>query len=269
MKIKEIEGFKMALEPSKPGISDELYRKGGREFPFMWILRKEVKGCTLGYDIGANLGYTTIPISKACQKVFAFEPDKRSRDLLNKNIELNGLSNVLVFKEAITDHNLGVDLYLSKKPNQTSITRKKAGKGAVKVRAPSVTLDTHARFNDDHVFMKMDIEGAEVEAMRGAKKILSHNEHVKILMEIHPKAYSKDRDFRETMDLLAFHGFRMKYIVNAKGMMDLFRAKGAKLVKEFDGYERAVWEPFNGAKEWCLNFCNGKKIIRSVLWVKG
>ena len=269
MKIKEIEGFQMALEPSKPGISDELYRKGGREFPFMFILRKEVKGCHVGYDIGANIGYTTLSIAKECDRVLAFEPDKRSRGLLKKNIELNGFENVRFFREAVTDDCLGVDIYLSKKPNQTSIARNKAGKGARKVHVPSTTLDTYARFNDDHVFMKMDIEGAEVEALRGAKKILSHNEHVKILVEIHPKAYGKGRDFRETMDLLTFHGFRMKYIVNAKGMVDLFRAKGAKLVKEFDGYERAVWEPFNGAKEWCLNFYGGKKIVRSVLWVKG
>ena len=265
MKIKEIEGFKMALEPSKPGIGGELYRKGGREFPFMWILRQEVKGCTLGYDVGSNLGYTTLPIAAACKKVFAFEPDKRSRTLLHENLKLNGIENVQVFKEAVTDHCLGVDIYLSKKPNQTSIAMNVGRKAHV----PSTTLDTHAHFYDDKVFIKMDIEGAEVEALRGAKKILSHNEHVKILMEIHPKMYTKKRDFRETMDLLAFHGFRMKYIVNAKGMMDMFRAKGAKLVKEFDGYERAVWEPFNGAKEWCLNFHNGRKIVRSVLWVKG
>jgi len=261
----DIEGFRMGLDANAPGIGRELIRKGGREFAFMWVLREEVKGCTLGYDIGANIGYTTLPIATACEKVFAFEPDKRSRKLLEKNLELNKLGNVLVFKDAVTDHCLGVNIYLSKKPNQSSIARK-VGK---KKHVSSTTLDTHARFNDDGVFIKMDIEGAEVEAIRGAKKILSHNEHVKILMEIHPKAYGENRDFRETMDILTFHGFRMKYIVNAKGMMDLFRAKGARLIKQFGDYPRAVWAPFNGAKEWCLNFYGGKKIVRSVLWVKG
>ena len=80
---KKIEGFPMWLDLKDGGISKRLYIKGGREFAFMWILRKEASG--IAYDIGANIGYCTLSLAKKCKKVYAFEPDPRSLKLLVKN----------------------------------------------------------------------------------------------------------------------------------------------------------------------------------------
>lgn len=262
--IKEIEGCKMYLEPSKPGISLELARKGGREFPFMWILRKECVGMDVAYDVGCNLGYTTIPLSKSCKKVYAFEPDKRSYKLAKRNIDLNNLENVELIRKAVSDHCLEGAIYLSSKPNQTSMVAK-VGK---KKKVECVTLDTYARFKDPSVFIKMDIEGAEVSAIRGAKKIFESSPVVKILMELHPDTYGPKNDFREMVGDLKAMGFKIKYVVNAKGMRDLF--KKYKLVPRmaFPSYERAVYDVFPEAEKWLDKIIGGKKVVRSVLWVK-
>lgn len=258
MKKKTIEGYNMWLEPTVPGISDELYRKGGREFAFMSILREEAVGCDVAYDIGANIGYTTISLADRCKTVHAFEPDKRSRRLLRKNCEL--WPNVIIHKEAVTDYCGNIKLGLSKKPNQSGIFFK-----GVKKKVDCVTLDTYAKFSDESVFIKMDIEGAEVSALRGAKKIFESNSKVKILLELHPKQYGPKNDFKETIDMLKGFGFKMKYVVNAKGYLDIYRKRA---VKEFYGYERVVAKPAKIDESLCYEMPYKTKVLRSVLWVR-
>ena len=246
----------MWLDPGRPGISEELARKGGREFAFMWILRTESVGTEVAYDVGANIGYTTIPLALNSKVVHAFEPDKRSRKLL----KLNALKNVKIHSHAVSDNCLGTSFALSKKPNQSGMFSK--GKG---VRVPTVTLDTYAKFADNPVFIKSDIEGAEVEMLRGAMKIIEGNSTVKILMELHPTQYGKGRRIEDQFEILKDNGFELKYVVNAKGMMERMLAEPVKII---DGYSRAVFPGFDGAEDMCTRFIKGKKMIRSVLWVR-
>jgi len=254
VKKVNIQGFDMWLEPSKPGISRELYLMGGREHAFMWILNKEVQGCSVGYDVGGNIGYTTLPIAKACEKVYAFEPDARSRRLLKLNLLLNDFAHVEVYKEAVWNHNLGVHFNLSSRPNQSSVTDKG-------VKVPSVTLDTFAKFSDTGIFVKADIEGAEIEMLEGAKKLLDCK-NVKILMELHGCNY------RKSWRLLRDYGFWLKYVVNAKGMTGHFEEHGFGPIVTFPNYQRAVYEALPLMEDWCSEKIKGKKIVRSVLWVK-
>ena len=125
-------------------------------------------------DAGANIGFFTIIMSKLVGKndglIIAVEPDPRNRKKLFKNLDLNDCRNVVVYewplaaaagprKFHIQSENGSSTLYGGVDPN--------TGGELVKV------IDTQAFTLTDVIgeskpkFLKMDIEGAELEAIQG------------------------------------------------------------------------------------------------------
>jgi len=122
-------------------------------------------------DVGANIGLYTCVIgrARAAKRLIAFEPDPAIfRELLD-NIKLN---------------NLTVDAIPAAVGAQTGVVRfKKAtgenrGLGQVSDDGDDVNcvaLDDHISLSSAVIAIKMDIEGGEPAALKGAAQLLSHN----------------------------------------------------------------------------------------------
>ena len=281
--IKQVGEFKMYLDPLKRGISSSLYGQGYREPGFMWIMNKEAKG-KLGIDLGANLGYSTLHMCKKMEKVIAIEPDNRMIKLLKLNVKKNKYEKKVEIQNfAISDHDgEGVIYLFKKKPNLNTMclnTGAKKSKDLFKKKKIKIRkIDT---LNISPDFIKMDIEGYEIEAIKGAMETLKKVDKCKLLIEVHPQYYDNDRSFSEVLINLFDIGFDVKYIVSAGcACPDLFKEKGYhpfKILKDEERY-RGVFE--NISKEDAINFCafkhnqkekSGKisiKIARSILLVK-
>ena len=282
--IYNIEGFKMHLDSKKRGITSTLLAQGYREPAFMWILRSEAKG-NLGVDIGANIGYATLNLCKNMKKVIAIEPDRRCRKLLKRSLRDNDfIEKTKIYGFAVSDKNGEKDIYLAKKNFNLnslcgeSISKSKKDKFTKSI-IKTVTIDS---LNIDPNFIKMDIEGYEVEALRGAKETLLRSEFCKILIEVHPKFYNEDRDFSKVLEEIIGYGFKIKYVVSAGSYCpDLFKEKGYKPFKSFidGGHERGLFSDVETAD--AINFSSfphdqknpstgkvSKKIVRSILLVK-
>jgi len=260
---KKIEGTWMWLNPHDRGISHRLIAKGGREPCFMYVLKKEAFG--IAYDVGANLGYTMLPMADRCDKVYAWEPDDRSRMLLEKNVELNKLKNVVISRKAISNVCGWKTFEMAAKPNLSKLANKEPVEKILNFdnKTPVVTIDFYGGYPN---FIKMDIEGGEVNALKGAMKTLKAAKDLKILIEVHPQHYSSDNDFSFVLCKLMDMGYGIKYIINAKGKRHLF--KGYKLVKEFKKFPRAIYEGQNTIREveWICTFPkDGLKVVRAIL----
>lgn len=130
-------------------------------------------------DVGSYWGLYGI---KACQQgvgtVHFFEPDPRNRAQLYAQLFLNGLhSSVEVHPVAASDHD--GELSFAKSESFTDGNRGKARLSSqgeaedFKVRCRS--LDSAIDFSDRTIFCKMDVEGAELQALAGMKNILQKN----------------------------------------------------------------------------------------------
>lgn len=69
-------------------------------FSFYWVNRYRYKKSA---DIGANLGLHSILMSRCGWQVSAYEPDPVHTNLLRRNLDLNQITNVQVYEDAISD----------------------------------------------------------------------------------------------------------------------------------------------------------------------
>lgn len=73
-----------------------LFRDGSFKAHMVDIISDYLDDKSVLCDIGANIGVWTIPLSRKCHSVIAFEGDKLSRGLLYANLALNGAGNVKI-----------------------------------------------------------------------------------------------------------------------------------------------------------------------------
>jgi len=131
------------------------------------------------FDVGANIGIYTILFSKFSKSVYSFEPSPGNLRFLYKMLEINKIKNAQVIRSAVADF-IGV---CSFKESNSCATGKLDEKGNLKVKV--TTLDEFsAKSNIQPDLIKIDVEGAELSVLKGAKNCIL-NKHPIIVMETH------------------------------------------------------------------------------------
>jgi FkbM family methyltransferase len=162
-----------------------------------WILKNIPKG-GLFVDVGANLGIYAITLAEHFEEVIAIEPQPLNVEILKKNIELNGIDNIVVLQKGawdetkllkvyqvyegdmasasfVSDSEKGIDDWLCQKPiNEIVID-------AIKVD------DLH--LNPD--FIKIDIEGGEARAIKGMMDTINRC-RPSFFIEMHTQAKARE-----------------------------------------------------------------------------
>lgn len=188
----EILGHKMIVNPDDKIISQRLrqgivYEKNSIQA----IINNVRKGQTF-INIGANIGYFTLILSRAVGEKgrgYAFEPDPDNFRYLKKNVELNGYENIILEQRAVGDETGIADFYLNNKGNKSDhrIWEDRIGGVREIIEVEMICLDEYFKGIDLKIdFIKMDIQGAEALALSGMENILAENKNLKILMEFWP-----------------------------------------------------------------------------------
>ena len=129
-------------------------------------------------DAGAYLGHFTVYAAMKVGKtgkVVAFEADPYIYRLLLRNIELNRLTNVLAVNKGVWSRD--TDLAFDSRGNASQIVTEAAHAKTLVKKIPVIGLDSEMqRLGLPRVdFVKMDIEGAELEAVQGARRLMEHS----------------------------------------------------------------------------------------------
>ena len=137
-------------------------------------------------DIGANVGlYTLLALGKGVP-VIAVEPSQKNLRRLRRNLQLNGHENVSVFPVALAREAGVLGLY-NEETGASLIPGWAGGQLAATELVPVLTLDQvfkTADLRDQSVFVKMDVEGAEVEVLAGATEVLDREPDTIWLIEV-------------------------------------------------------------------------------------
>ena len=115
------------------------------------------------FDIGASAGITSMAFAKMVGpngKVIALEPDKTSFEKLKSNLRCNSVTNVLALPMGVWNKKDRVFFDSKGQSSQTGF-----GDDFINVTTIDNLTETYGKPN----LVKMDIEGAELEALEGAK----------------------------------------------------------------------------------------------------
>jgi FkbM family methyltransferase len=135
------------------------------------VAKSYIKPNSIILDIGANYGQMAIALSKIATntQVYAFEAQKMVFDILEKNIESNNAKNIRSFYNAVYDIENTEFMFpvpdLVKYATYGAYGLDLKAKQGVPVR--SLTIDSLA-FDMPVSFIKIDIQGSDLAAMRGA-----------------------------------------------------------------------------------------------------
>jgi FkbM family methyltransferase len=144
---------------------------GTFEYEKSRLFERTVKTEQIVYDVGANAGYYALLASRLVGPsglVVAFEPSPENLTNLRRHVELNRLSNVIVLPIAIGEHEGTCAFELG--PTNAMGRLSTTGHFNVDV----VDLDTFVASGKAPPpdIIKMDIEGGELEALKGAAGVL-------------------------------------------------------------------------------------------------
>jgi FkbM family methyltransferase len=128
------------------------------------VMKSQVFHDSVVIDIGANIGAFTIPLAMECKKVYAVEPQEEVRRVLENNITMSGLTNIEVIPYGIGFKTEEM-FYTTNTHGPGSVAMRTEGETKVKI----VSLDSLGIEPD---FIKIDVEGMEVEVLAGGMKML-------------------------------------------------------------------------------------------------
>jgi FkbM family methyltransferase len=186
--------------------------KGLAERREMRFLREQVKPGMVVFDVGANIGFYTFLLADAAGpegSVHAFEPDPVSFGILETRAARH--QNVFGTRAAVGDRTGTVSLFCS--PTNRADNRIHPShdvQPAETFEVPLMTLDAYCaeRGIEKIDAVKMDIQGAEVAALRGFASTLTRLRPAWLLVEFSPEhlrgAGSTPEDFWKILSDLGF-----------------------------------------------------------------
>jgi FkbM family methyltransferase len=138
-------------------------------------------------DVGANQGLYTVYFSRRATegRVYAFEPDPKLFAKLEENIQKNAALNVDLFNTAVASKTATLPFRAGRfnRGDNRIVLDKTAGPGSVQVDA--MPLD-NALSNLRLDLLKIDVQGFEVDVLRGAERLMQANADLMILLEFWP-----------------------------------------------------------------------------------
>jgi FkbM family methyltransferase len=167
-------------------------------------------------DVGAHIGRWSVRMSGRASQVYAVEPNPAAQDALRKHLVLNNVRNVTVIELAAWDETAWLELH---DPNH------RVSGGSTRVLEPGTVttgeqLVPARRLDDDPQLaaleridlIKLDVEGADLRALRGMAGLLSRH-RPKLLVERHDiYGYYELAELQELLTELGYTWHEVNYL---------------------------------------------------------
>jgi len=215
--VKLRHGFRMYLDPTNlasRAIFISSHRHSGH---LVRLFRLLVRRGDCVIDVGANLGYFTLLSSCLVGRegrVHAFEPSPQILRLLGKNLSLNGCTNVVVHKQAVSDRCCEVAFHTASSDELGLSSMRELGAHAgTETRVPAINIDSMVAEIPPVKLVKIDVEGAEFLVIRGMQDLMRRDAPYIILELIDVFLREMGSDAHQVLELLREHDYTV-YVID-------------------------------------------------------
>ena len=231
--IQTIHGFGLKINPSiDNGVELSLFQTGTYEKGILSFLEKNLKNDDCFIDVGSNIGLMTIFASKQVGEnvsVFSFEAHPETFKILEFNLDLNKITNVIKCNFA-----LGANNYQSVIYDNWQVNR--GGASLIIKDIHSSSFPIEVKRLDDFLskeikpkIIKVDVEGFELEVLKGAKEIISKCKPI-LIVELSSNR-ENSYEINELIDfILSFDSYDLYKLEGTKERV----SKLIKIISKFD-----------------------------------
>ena len=175
-------------------------------------MKQYVRPGMIVVDVGANIGYHSIFLATLVGqngRVYAIEPGRDNFAYLKKNVQFSTMENIKVFPCAAGVERRQREFHLHRRSTLHSFHASIGSYETVEVQ--EVLLDEVV--NEPVDFVKIDVEGAEIEVLTGMNQMLRSNQEIQLLVEWNPGALASAGYSAKTLpEFLMTQGFELSLI---------------------------------------------------------
>ncbi|MGR3984651.1 MAG: FkbM family methyltransferase [Gammaproteobacteria bacterium] len=228
-------GWKMRVH-ARSFVGKLICRDGAWEIDNTRFLLKNLslKQDDVAIDAGANIGWYSLLLDKIAAgsgaRTLAFEPYPENFDWLVENLKRNNAKSVTAVRKGVSDKSGETTMYLEKDGGALSmLPLSNLRRGATQIE--SVALDEYLKGENIAPrrvrFVKMDIEGFELMALRGAAEVLQTCPLM--MIEYAPRLMAQGNlKPRDVIDLMTANRYVPHYLIRG----ELHAAHAASLADE-------------------------------------
>lgn len=199
-----VDDARLLVEPGMTGATGNIY-VGLHEYEDMAFVLHALRRDDLFVDVGANVGsYTVLAAKAAAANTVAFEPIDSAFRVLRDNIALNAIGDRVDAKQVCVGAEAGVVTMTRHFDSSNHVVHERdVGNDAAQV--PVTTLD-RALDGRSPFMIKLDVEGYELAALRGASRTLADPTLQCLLIEMGHNGLYGHTD-AAMVELVRSHGF--------------------------------------------------------------
>ncbi len=184
------------------------------------LLRDTLVAGAVVVDAGANIGIYSRFLSRCVGQtgvVHSFEPAPKNFRRLQSATQ--NLTNVRVHQAAVGEHGGTSNLYLSDRLNVDHRMYATGKDSRLVVGIDVIALDDYFKPGERVDLIKMDIQGYELHALRGAKRVLQENSRVQLLVELWPAGLEQaGGNWQDVVEMLYALGMDLS-LVSTSGLV--------------------------------------------------
>lgn len=181
-------------------------------------------------DIGANVGYFSLLYARltgAQGQVIAFEPIPSVRGILEQNIKLNDFKQIEIIPKAVSNQSTTLTIYEGPEDHKGTSSLRALDSASRSLSIESIAIDDLLILIDKVNLIKIDVEGAEMQALLGMERLVERD-HPNFVIEF-TEAYleSFGHSVGQMAEWLFVRGYKL-YRIEDVGLIPL-------RLSEFDG----------------------------------
>jgi FkbM family methyltransferase len=187
------------------------------EPPVTAELARRARGARVFADVGAHVAYYSCIAGALNEhlRLFLFEMNHDMVPVIERNLNENGLTHAVVVNRPVADHQRVVS-YAQASGGPGLSMRDPAGAGdAGQILAETITLDGF--FAEQGAWpdlIKIDVEGAEFDVLRGARQLIARH-HPVMFVEVHPEQLGNfNADAEQVYEFLRGYGYTLQRFVS-------------------------------------------------------